>query len=126
MESLLPTKICAYLNHGDAIVAEVYTDVPNARCFVRIRPQPNPEVPREERRYLNSRFTMWEYWHYEFRRMVFRPGWESPENCYDYDLFLLQDNRRRTRSESEFYQLLSEWVTDLAALKHEFDSDCPE
>jgi hypothetical protein len=69
---------------------------------------------------------MWEYWHYEFRRMVFRPGWEAPENYHDYDLFLLQDERRETRNESEFYNLLTEWVTDLSALKHEFDSDCPE
>lgn len=69
---------------------------------------------------------MWEYWHYEFRRMLLRPGWEAPEWHNDYDLFLLQDERRRSRNESEFYELLATRVPDISLLKHSFDSDCPE
>jgi hypothetical protein len=126
MQPSIPIKISAYLNHGDVVVAEVHSEVPGARCFVRIRPRPNPEVPREERRYLNSKFTMWEYWHYQFRRMLLRPGWEAPEFQNDYDLFLLQDEKRETQTESDFYELLTEWVPDLSALKHVCDSDCPE
>jgi hypothetical protein len=33
-----------------------------------------PGVPREEYRYLNSKYLMWEYWDHEFRRMVLCSG----------------------------------------------------
>ena len=123
MQSQLSKKIADYLNQGHAVIAEVQAEGPGARCFVTVTPRANPEVPREEARYLNSRYSMWEYWHYEICRMVLRAGWETDE--WNYDLYLLEDETVHTRTEPMFYSTLANWVDDFAALKHHFDSDCP-
>ena len=119
----LPSKISAYLNQGDSVIAELATGKPDTRCFVEILPVPNPAIPREEARYLNSRHSMWEYWHYIFRRIVLRAGWEF-ENM-DYDHYLLENEIIKTQTEAEFVATLAKWVPDPTTLRHHFESDCP-
>jgi hypothetical protein len=119
----LPPKIKNYLNQGDRVAAEIRTDTPGVRCFVSVVPRANLDVPREETRYLNSRYSMWEYWHYEICRMVLRPGWEA--DVWNCDLYRLEDETVHTRTESAFYAALAKWVDDLAVFKHHFDSECP-
>lgn len=120
----LPEEIAGYLNSGYSVAAEVPISGDGLRCFVRIKPVPKPGVPRDERRYLNSRYSMWEYWDFSFRRMVLRHGWESNE--FDYDLYLTQDERLTTSDESDFAALLSIWISDNGLLHHIQDSECPE
>ncbi|QJR13547.1 hypothetical protein [Usitatibacter palustris] len=120
---MLPKRIEGFLNTGDTVIADILAEG-GTRCFVRIRPVPNPSVPREERRYLNSRWSMWEYWWYDFRRMELRPGWEELSD--DYDMFLVTDEAIRTKSEVEFYVALRKWVPPTVELQHFWDSACPE
>jgi hypothetical protein len=120
----LPSKIESFLNNGDAVVAEVPLPVPGQRCFVRIRPVANPDIAREEQRYLNSKVSLWDYWHFSFRRLVLRPGWETDE--WNYDRYLISDERATSASESEFFGALLPWVPDLELLQHSQDSKCPE
>ncbi len=121
---MLTPEIANYLNKGTKLVAEVPSHVPGARCFVRIRSIDKPGVPREEFRYMNSRYSMWEYWNYEFRRMALRPGWET--NQWDYDLYLVQDERVVTHTEVEFFDTLARWIPDPSRLVTEWESACPE
>jgi hypothetical protein len=79
----LPEQIAAHLNNGYAVAAEVAVPIGALRSFVRIRPVPKPGVAREERRYLNSRYDMWQYWNYACRRIVLHSGWEADEWNYD-------------------------------------------
>ena len=120
---MLTKRIKDFLNNGDEVAAEI-PGTPDKRCFVRIRPIPNPGVPREERRYLNSRWSMWEYWWYEFRRMELRAGWE--DNEYDYDSFLLSSETLQTKSEVDFYIALRKWVPASVPLQHFSETACPE
>jgi hypothetical protein len=121
---MLSPKIENYLNKGYNVAAEVPTGDPGARCFVRIRAIAKPGVPREEVRYLNSRYSMWQYWNYSFRRMVLRSGWEIDE--WNYDRYLVGDERCETTTEAEFLEVLRRWVSDPASLRHVRDSECPE
>ena len=121
---MLRPKIENYLNRGDSVATEVATRDLGTRCFVRIRAMAKTGVPREEGRYLNSRYSMWQYWNYEFRRMVLRSGWESDE--WNYDRYLVGDERSETTTEAEFLQVLERWVPDPASLRHVHDSECPE
>jgi hypothetical protein len=75
----LPEKIADHLNNGVVVAAEVAEPSGELRSFVRIRPVPKAGVAREERRYLNSPYNMWQYWDYAFRRMALRSGWETDE-----------------------------------------------
>ena len=120
----LPEKIAAQLNSGYAVAAEIAIPIGDLRSFVRIRPLPKPGVACEERRYLNSRFTMWQYWDYAFRRMILRSGWEADE--WNYDRYVVRDERQTTTSECQFGALLAKWVPDVSMLKHIQDSECPE
>ena len=119
----VPTKILGYLNQGDTVVAELDRPSADVRCFVVISPVDKPGVPRERRRYVNSKYTMWEYWNYHFRRMCLRPGWEAED--WDYDLYLTLDERRQTTNESEFDACVEAWIPDPGRLVHIMDSDCP-
>jgi len=121
---MLPPKIENHLNNGYPVAAEVPTHEPGTRCFVRVRAVAKPDVPREEARYLNSRYSMWQYWDYEFRRMVLRTGWETDE--WNYDRYLVADERCRTTTEAEFLEALNRWAPDPADLRHLSDSECPE
>ena len=121
---VLSETITAHLNNGYAVAAEVPPPVEGVRSFVRIRPVPKPGVPREERRYLNSRYDMWQYWDYAFRRIILRPGWEADE--WNYDKYLVRDESETATSEPAFVALLEKWVPDAGALKHIQDSECPE
>jgi hypothetical protein len=47
---MLSERITSLLNVGDCVAAEVPSDRPRTRCFVRIRPIPKPGIAREERR----------------------------------------------------------------------------
>lgn len=67
---MLTLQIVNYLNKSTDLAAEVPPSDPETRCFVRIWAMMKRGVQREEYRYLNSRRSMWEYWDYEFRRMV--------------------------------------------------------
>ena len=120
----LPEKIAAHLNNGHAVAAEISSPIQGVRSFVRIRPVPKAGVPREERRYLNSRYDMWQYWDYSFRRMILRSGWEADE--WNYDKYLVRDENETATSEPAFASLLSKWVPDTASLRHIQDSECPE
>jgi hypothetical protein len=120
----LPETIAAHLNNGEAVAAEVATPIQGVRTFVRIRPLPKPGVAREEHRYLNSRYDMWQYWDYSFRRMILRSGWEADE--WNYDKYLVRDEKEMATNESAFSALLSEWVPDVRSLRHIQDSECPE
>jgi hypothetical protein len=121
---VVPETVGVHLNNGYTVAAEVATPLEGVRSFVRIRPVPKPGVPREEQRYLNSRHAMWQYWDYAFRRMVLRSGWEADE--WNYDKYLVKDERETATSEPEFMALLEKWVPDIKALRHIQDSECPE
>jgi hypothetical protein len=123
-EHVLTPKIANHLNKGTELVAEVSSDVPGTLCFVRIRSIDKPGVPREEFRYINSKYSMWEYWNYEFRRMVLRPGWETDQ--WNYDLYLVQDERVVTNTEVEFLDTLTRWIPDPNCLVTARESTCPE
>jgi hypothetical protein len=121
---VLHPRIEAFLNSGDSVVAEVPTEQPAIRRFVRIRPLAKPGVPREEHRYLNSPWSMWEYWDFEFRRFTLRSGWEQDE--WNYDRYLIEDSRRLTVDPSSFQRTLAEWVPDVSSFRHVSESECPE
>jgi hypothetical protein len=122
--AVLPEKIAAHLNNGYTIAAEVTVPISEIRRFVRIRPFAKPDVPREERRFLNSRYYMWQYWDYAFRRMTLRAGWETDE--WNYDRYLVKDEIEIATSEPEFEALLGKWVPDVTLLRHIQDSERPE
>lgn len=119
----LPRRIWDFLNAGDAVVAEVAMPEADSRCFVQMRGISKPGIPREQRRYLNSQWSIWEYWDFAFRRIALREGWEANEN--DYDLYLREDVRRQTRTEEEFMAALAELVPADAAFVHARESACP-
>jgi hypothetical protein len=66
---------------------------------------------------------MWEYWNYKFRRMVLRNGWESDE--WNYDRYLVHDERIMTHTEAEFSDVLARWVQEPGSLRHYSESECP-
>jgi hypothetical protein len=55
---MLPPHIANFLNAGDQVAAQLPATDAGETCFVRIRPIAKPSVPREERRYLNSTWSM--------------------------------------------------------------------
>jgi hypothetical protein len=120
---VLTPRIESYLNRGHTVVGEVPSEIVGARCFVRIQPVDKPGVPREEFRYLNSKYSIWEYWNFVFHRLVLRDGWQEDE--WDWDLYLLEDEHAPATSESEFLAILTRWVPDPSCLLHQADSDCP-
>lgn len=124
MGRALTTRIENYLNNGDSVIAELPADEDGNRTFVRIRPFIKPGIPREEHRYLNSKYSMWEYWNFEFRRMKLKPGWESHD--WDYDLYLIEDSRKTSDNILAFYTIATTWIADLSLLVHNLDSGCPE
>lgn len=121
---MLSPRIEAFLNAGDAIVAEIPAGAAATRCFVRIRPTPKPGVPREECRYLNSTWSMWEYWDFSFRRLTLRNGWQEDE--WNYDQYILDDQRKVTVDAANFGRVLAEWVPSQDLFKHVSESECPE
>ncbi|MFC4161236.1 hypothetical protein [Chitinimonas lacunae] len=96
---------------------------PRQRCFVPIEPLPAPGIAREERRYLNSRHSMWEYWHYRIRRIVLQAGWEVDQ--WHYDHYLIADDSLITTDEEMFFIALKPWLPDVALLRHSSQSYCP-
>jgi hypothetical protein len=121
---MLPARIASFLNAGDAVVADVGVDEVSTRRFTRIRPVPKPGVPREERRYLNSTWSVWEYWDFEFRRLTLRDGWQ--ENEWDYDHYIVNDERLVAIDEASFKRALDQWVPNVAMLVHVTESAFPE
>jgi hypothetical protein len=110
---VLAARIIDFLNAGDTVVAEVSGVRPDtARCFVRVRPVPKPGVPREERRYLNSSWSMWEYWDFEFRLLVLKDGWMQDE--WNYDRYIIEDQRRTTHDPESFDRVLADLVPEPA------------
>jgi hypothetical protein len=120
---MLDTRIKNYLNQGGEVAAEIELSSATMRCFVKIRAIAKPGISREEYRYLNSKYSMWEYWNYEFRRMVLRSGWE--ENEWEYDCYLILDERQQTATQSDFCKVLQQWVPDPTALRHITELECP-
>jgi len=113
-----------YLNRGYIVAAGFEADL-GAQGFVRIRPVPKPGVPREEPyRFLNSKYGIFDYWSFSFRRMVLSPAWKEDENNYDH--YLLSDERCETRSEADFWNAVAQLVPDPSQLKHVQESECPE
>jgi len=121
---MLPPRIGHFLNAGNSVAAELPAIERGTRCFVRIRAIPKPGIPREERRYLNSTWSMWEYWDFEFRRMVLRSGWEMDE--WNYDKYIIEDQRRTTHDDKGFTAALEEWIPNVELFKHISESECPE
>lgn len=121
---MLDRRILDYLNQGDTVAVETSEALEQMRSFVRIRPMPNPAIARQERRFINSPYPIWEYWFFEFRRLTLRPGWETDE--WNYDRYLVHDERRMTQSEAEFLETLKEWVPAPQRLVHVTKSPCPE
>lgn len=124
MKTLLPERIANFLNAGDAVVAEIAREDSHTDMFVTITPVAKPGVPREERRYLNSTWSAWEYWDFRFRRFVLRADWQEHE--WDYDHYLLEDERVTTHDPGSFEDMLGRWVPDRSTLQHARDSRCPE
>jgi hypothetical protein len=120
----LPANVASHLNNGHVLAAEVPVAASGARCFVRIRPVASPNVPREEPRYLNSEYDMWEYWHYDFRRIVLREGWKRDE--WNYDHYLVEDQRETANGRAQFTVLIDRWVPDVSTLKLATETDLPE
>ena len=120
---MLPPKIENYLNKGYTVAAEVEPEQGN-RCFVRIRAIAKPDIPREASRYVNSKYSIWDYWSFEFRRIVLRSGWE--QDGWNYDRYLINDEKRATANEFEFLETLNRWIPDATKLQHIQDSSCPE
>lgn len=121
---MIPSNIASYLNRGYTVAAELQA-TPPTRCFVRILPVPKPGTHREEpHRYLNSPLGLFEYWEFSFRRMVLRSGWEADE--WNYDCYLLEDERCHTTTEVEFHAAVQRWVPDVKLLRHYSESECPE
>ena len=121
---MLDARTTAFLNSGDVVVAEVPSDAEATRRFVRIRPQPKPGIPREQYRYLNSIWSMWEYWDFEFRRVTLREGWQDDE--WNYDRYITEDQRVTTIDQSAFERVLGQWVPAAGVFKHISDSTFPE
>lgn len=67
---------------------------------------------------------MWEYWNFEFRRFSLRDGWKEDE--WNYDRYIVQDERRNTTDAASFESLLHEWRLDTADFLHVTESECPE
>jgi len=120
---MLPKRMEGFLNAGDVVVAETSEQDAELTCFVQIRPLPKPGVPREERRYLNSTWSMWEYWNFEFRRVVLRPGWQDYES--DCDFYKVDDARLVAVDETRFHAALRDWIPNVERLKHVTESACP-
>ena len=120
----ISARIGAYLNAGDMVIAEVAASMPIERCFVSIRGIAKPGVPREARRFLNSTWKMWEYWDFKFRRMVLCAGWEGDE--WNYDQYIVHDDRILTYDEAGFFAALQSWIPDPAMLEHHSESSSPE
>jgi hypothetical protein len=120
---MLPKRIENFLNAGDAVVAETSATGAELTCFVQIRALPKPGVPREERRYLNSTWSMWEYWDFEFRRVVLRPGWRGHDA--DYGHYLAEDTRVLAIDEARFNAALRDWIPDVGRLMHDTESSSP-
>ena len=123
MKTLLAERIANYLDAGTMVAAETASSR-ESTTFVTIRPIAKPGVPREERRYLNSTWSAWEYWDFRFRRFTLRDGWAQEE--WDYDLYLLQDEHATTHDAHGFEDMLRQWVPDPSQLKHPSESRCPE
>ena len=121
---MLPPRIHSFLNAGDAVVAEVPSGAGATQHFIRIRPTPKPGVPREERRYLNSTWSMWEYWDFSFRRLTLRKGWGQDE--WNYDRYIVEDEMKLTVDATDFERLLADWVPSTAVFKHISESEFPE
>lgn len=121
---MLPTRIVNFLNAGHEVVAQVPSLGVDETSYVRIRPIAKPGVPREERRYLNSIWSIWEYWDFEFRRFVLRSGWRLEE--WDYDRYIVEDQREVTHEAVAFEETLRRWVPDVQDFKHVAESDSPE
>jgi hypothetical protein len=118
---MLPLRIEQFLNAGDSVAAEVASPENGTRCFVRIQAIPKPGIPREERRYLNSQWSMWEYWDFEFRRMVLRSGWETDE--WNYDRYLIDDQKKTTYDDKAFASVLKQWVPNPDLFRHVTESE---
>ncbi len=121
---MLTPRIFGVLNNGYIVAAELEASQPGTRCFVSIQPIANPDIPREEYRYLNSKYSIWEYWHFVFHRMVLRSGWEGHDS--DYDFWLVEENRVKTITEIAFYEALARWIPDARALLPYWESECPD
>jgi hypothetical protein len=106
------------------VAAELATTPNGHRCFLSILPKPKHGVQREPVRYLNSQYSIWEYWDFLFRWIELRPGWELEP--LDWDLFLAKHEEVTTRTSKDFFGALSRWVDDPKLLRHHLDSDCPE
>jgi hypothetical protein len=120
----LPKKIHDSLNRGEVVAAELATTLQGHRCFLSIVPVPKLGVPREPVRYINSRYSIWEYWSFLFRWIELRPGWELAP--LDFDLFLASSEEVRTHTSDDFFDALARWLHDPDLLRHHLDCDCPE
>jgi hypothetical protein len=66
---------------------------------------------------------MWEYWDFEFRRLVLMPGWEADE--WNYDKYIVENERKMTHDGDAFASVLKEWVPNTELFKHASESECP-
>ncbi len=72
---------------------------------------------------LNSAWSKWEYWDFEFRRVVLRRGWRDDDA--GYDRYVVEDARVLTVDEAAFDAALGDWVADAEGFKHTTESSCP-
>lgn len=73
---------------------------------------------------MNSKYDMWQYWDYAFRRIVLQAGWEKDE--WNYDRYLVEDQSDTVSDRARFTVLMDRWIPDVGALKLATETDLPE
>lgn len=121
--SVLSRRIMDFLNAGDVVAAQLAADHSGSEGFVCIFPQAKPAVPRESARYLNSTWSIWEYWDFQFKEIRLRNGWRNDE--WNYDRYITNQRSELTHTPVAFESALQKFNTAGLEFQHISESACP-